>query len=257
MVRSVERSSVASACSEAITSSARAEMDVERRDQVVAPTARRRRWPVAAARCAQARQPDLGKPHRLLAVVGDEDRARGEDARRAPLGQRLEIGVDHRVLDIGERRLRRLGGARLGARQHQAVAGRAGASRRPRPRRSPARCGRPARARRIERVAARQRPPGQAVRSSVEIAGRTELWRSVASRPKAVKAVRLPPGPTPSSRRPSLSRSSTDRVLGDTHRQLERQGDDAGAEPDARGLRAATCARKTKGAGRPPSASWK
>ena len=50
-------------------------------------------------------QAHLGEAHRLVAVVGDEHRARGQDARRPPRRQRLEIGVDHRVLDVGQRRI--------------------------------------------------------------------------------------------------------------------------------------------------------
>ncbi len=112
-------------------------------------------------------------------------------------------------------------------------------------------------ARRIELVAARQcaaRPGGLRISSRLSL---NSVWRCWLSRPKAVKAVKLPPGPTPTSRRPPLRKVGDDGILGDADRQFQRQGDDAGAEPDARRSAAAAWARNTNGAGRPPSPSWK
>ena len=105
----------------------RADMHVHGGDQVAHQVAR---GEVAGGGqpMAHARQADLGKPHRLVVVVGDEDRARGEDARFAALGQGLEIGIEHRVLDIGQGGLRRFRRPWLGPRQHQPVACSAGTS---------------------------------------------------------------------------------------------------------------------------------
>ncbi len=104
-----------------------ADMDIHRGDLVVYRHALdKHRATDRGVPCPLPRQADFSQPHRLLAVVGDEHRARGQDTRRAALRQGLQIGVDHRMLDLGQRQVGRLRRPRLRARQHQPVARRAG-----------------------------------------------------------------------------------------------------------------------------------
>ena len=72
-------------------------------------------------------QADIRKAQRFFPVVRDEQGSRRHDARLAPWRKRREIGVDDRMLQVRERRGRRLFRPRLGARQHEAVARFAGA----------------------------------------------------------------------------------------------------------------------------------
>ena len=48
-------------------------------------------------------QSDVGEPQRLLAIIGGEDAARRHDPRLAPGRQRVEIGVDDGMLNLGKR----------------------------------------------------------------------------------------------------------------------------------------------------------
>ena len=99
----------------------RAEMNIHRGDHAVQRSISGR-----AAQPGQARamppQPDVGETQRFVVVVGDEHGARREDARLAARGQRLHVGVDHRVLDLGQRQIGCAGGPGLRARQHETVA---------------------------------------------------------------------------------------------------------------------------------------
>ena len=180
----------------------------------------------------------LGGPaHRLGAVVGDEHGARCQHARR--------------FARWAERRNRRPGsgpGSRRSscraARRGAAGCGRAAGRRRRR-----LRCGRPRRrrwpARRARRGWGRRGRGGRRRRGSRRArpgAGSSRLslirrWRAAGSSAKAWKAERLPPGPTPISRRPLESMSSTEASSATRSGHLERQGDDAGGQADALGAR--------------------
>ena len=97
--------------------------------------------------------------------------------------------------------------------------------------------------------------PAQASRSTWRCPA-SSVPRSALSRPNASNAERLPPGPTPTSRRPPDIRSST------AASSATRIGSSSGRVTIAvprriRDVCAATCARKTNGPGRPPSSSWK
>lgn len=103
----------------------RAQVHVESADQAVE---RRIGQPVAAgAHTLQpTAQPGRGEVARLLAVLADKRGARPHDARCHPWRQRRQISVNDRILQFVQRQVRRVRGARLRARQHQAVTGAAG-----------------------------------------------------------------------------------------------------------------------------------
>ena len=208
MVRSVARSSVAVGLQRGDHLVGRAEMDVERLDQVARASRPTTGCRLAASAAARG-QPDFGQAHRLLAIVGDEHRARGQDARlrapsAAPRDRHRSSGSGSRPARPSALRASAAGCATASARRRPR---RRGA--RPPPRMSPARCDRPASGRADRACRRRQRPPAHALRITSRLRAKISLRWSLPSRPKAVKAVRLPPGPTPTSSRPSQSRSST------------------------------------------------
>ena len=216
----------------------RADMDVHRGDQVAHQVARRqvagRGQPMAHAATGRFRRSRSASLRSSATNTVREARMRG--AR--PLRQRLEIGVDHRVLDVGQRGVAASSAGRGWVRDSispsPAAPARARAVAR---RRSPARCDRPGRGsadRACRRRAARR--PTSACVSSARLRS-IRPWRSLLSRPKAVNAVRLPPGPDADFQAAAAHQVEHRGILGDADRQLQRQRDDAGAEADARGPR--------------------
>ena len=197
----------------------------------------------------------IGQSQRFFPVVRHEQGARSHDARVAPLPQRREIGVDDRMLEVRERCVRRLFRSRLGARQHEAVARLAS------PLASGDRKGRlpdpidEVWRRRIENVSAAKRLACERAANNRGVA--IEDRRPVAlSRPKPAKADGVPPEPSPSSRRPFETRSNT------AASSATRTGSSSGkvtmpVPRRIRDVRAATWARNTNGAGRPPSSPSK
>ena len=77
--------------------------------------------------------------------------------------------------------------------------------------------------------------PAQASRSICRCPA-SRIPRSALSWPNAAYAERLPPGPTPTSRRPPRHQVEHRGVLGDSDRQLQRQGDDPRPQADPRCL---------------------
>ena len=216
----------------------RADVRVVRRDELVERVADRRlAGPGEPGR--RAAESELRPVARLVARVRDEERAGGEDPRRHAIGQRLAVRVDHGQLQLGERasparsgRHRR--GPRLRAREHEAVARSAGARAAER------------RERRLpdapEQVATRRL---QVIGRVAELAARergdqcVELLAEDAPAILRVLAEREERRGRRARAEPELGASARqqvehDRVLGDPHRVLERQRDDAGAEPDPR-----------------------
>src|SRR5579859_1837818 len=170
-------------------------MDVKRRDHIrqrlsrVGVTAGEQMW--ACTPQANARE-----PHRFLVIVGREDAARGHNPRLASRWQRVKVSVDDGMLNLGKRRARRFLGARLRARQQQAVARLA--------------CPRPTahgkgrlpdavaelRSERIKRIAARKRTSGERIANDIEIA-REDLVALRAVETKGRKGRGVSAGPDP------------------------------------------------------------
>ena len=131
--------------------------------------------------------------------------------------------------------LGRVGRARLGARQHQAVAGEAG------PAGAVDAEGRlpdaidQGRARRIELVAARQRAAAPGGAHQLEIAVH-QLVAIVGVEAEGGEGGQVAARPDAHFEAAAGDQVGDGGVLGHAHRQLQRQGDDAGAQPDARGL---------------------
>ena len=210
----------------------RADVGVVRRDELVERVAERG-LAGAGEPGGRAAESALGPAARLVAGVGDEERAGGEDARRHPVGQRLAVRVDHGQLQLGERAARGIRGPRLRAREHEAVAGSA------RPRAAEAReRGLPDAA---EQVATLRL---QVIGRIAELAAREcrdERVELLAEDPAAIlgalaeRQERRGRRPGAESELGASAREEVehDGVLGDAHRVLERQRDDAGAEPDA------------------------
>ena len=97
--------------------------------------------------------------------------------------------------------------------------------------------------------------PAQASLSTAKLRAKTAP-RSLPVTPKASKDSAVPPVPRPTSRRPFDSRSST--AASSATRSAFSSGSVTTPVPRRmRRVRAATCERKTKGEGRPPSLSWK
>ena len=235
-VRSVARASVAVGLQRGDHLVGRAEMHVHGGDQV-ADQAARRQVAGGGEPMAHPGRADLGQPHRLLGVVGDEHRARGEDARLASLGQRLEIGVDHRVLDVGQRAASGASGGRGWVRD----------SIRPSPaapaRRAPSTLKVACQMRstkvglaRIQPVAARQRaaPPR---RCAAARDCRHQLSALVGVQAERGEGGQVAARPDADFQAAAAHEVEHRGILGHPDRQLQRQGDDAGPEPDARGLR--------------------
>ncbi len=77
-------------------------MDVERRDGFLDRGARGHALHTGPPPAVSAKA-GFAEPQRLLAIVGDEHRARCQDARLAPLRQCFEVGVYHRILNLVQR----------------------------------------------------------------------------------------------------------------------------------------------------------
>ncbi len=158
-------------------------------------------------------------------------------ARRAARRQRGQIGVDHRILQVGQGEVGLFRRARLGAREQQPVARGAGAARAlDGDGRLPDAVGQAGRRRRVEPVAARQRFAGE---------GAAQRLGVLDEDPPAIGAVEaegLEGGEIAARPDAELQPAVAHQVehggvLGHAQRQLQRQGDDAGAEPDLRGPR--------------------
>ena len=131
--------------------------------------------------------------------------------------------------------LGRVGRARLGARQHQAVAGEAGpAGALDAEGRLPDAIDQ-GRARRIELVAARQRAAAPGRAHQLEIAVH-QLVAIVGIEAEGGEGGQVAARPDADFEAPARYEVGDGGILGHAHRQLQRQGDDAGAQPDARGL---------------------
>ena len=192
--------------------------------------------PIAAYRAALPRQAAFGQPQRLAAIVCDEHRARGEDARCAALRQGRQIGVDHRVLDVGQRQVGRLRRPRLRARQHQPVARRAG---------PPGACHREGRLPdaihqagigRIQPVAAGQRPPRPGVEQHAMMPDQQRRALGAVQAERLVSR-QIAAGPDPHFQAAAAHQVEHRGILGHPDRQLQRQRDDPGPQTDPRGLR--------------------
>ena len=99
-------------------------MNIERRNQIRQPVSGRR-MAGGDEMIACAPQPDVGQPQRFPAAVCDKGRSRRHDSRRAARRQRVEIGIDDGMLNLGKRTpgVNSALGSRLRPRQQQAVAG--------------------------------------------------------------------------------------------------------------------------------------
>ena len=80
----------------------RAHMRVEGGDDVRQGVARDH-VPLGGEIGHDAAQSLLREAKRLIPAVRDEQRTRGDDPRLPPFGQRLEIGIDDGMLNVGQR----------------------------------------------------------------------------------------------------------------------------------------------------------
>ena len=100
----------------------RSDMRVGGTDQIVERLAVEYVACTLQCRC-RALQASFGMAARHCPVIGDKERAGGDDARCKLPWTRREIGIDDRMLDIGERRARCFSRTRLRTRKHETIAG--------------------------------------------------------------------------------------------------------------------------------------
>ena len=186
--------------------------------------------------CSRSPQPDRGQMQRLppSSATNTVREARMRGAR--PGQQRLQIGVDHRVLDVGQRQIGRSAG-RGCVRDSISPSPAAPARRAPSTENvaCQTRSGRLGSADKAGRR--RAAPPGQASRSTSTMPDQ-HLCALRAVLAECRCRPRRSPLESDTDLQPEAAQQIEHRgILRDPDRQFQRQCDDAGSEPDARGAR--------------------